>query len=141
MTDERAMEILNPEHREHYENIDIVNEACRIGMEAICKVKELKSENVALSERLEKAVELPCNVGDTIYSVFEFPKEKTVLKGTCNHIDINICGGFPEIFTKCVFETNEMILPRIYSGKALNNIFLTKQEAEARLAELKGGKE
>ena len=99
----------------------------------------LQSENAALRERLEKAVELPCNVGDTIYSVFEFPKEKTVLKGTCNHIDINICGGFPEIFTKCVFETNEMILPRIYSGKALNNIFLTKQEAEARLAELKGG--
>lgn len=29
MTIERAIEILNPEHRERYENIDIVNEACR----------------------------------------------------------------------------------------------------------------
>lgn len=32
---ERAIEILNPEHREHYDNIDTVNEACRMGMEAI----------------------------------------------------------------------------------------------------------
>lgn len=55
MTDERAMKILNPKHREHYESIDIVNEACRIGMEAICKVKELKAENAALRERLEAA--------------------------------------------------------------------------------------
>lgn len=26
---DRAIEILNPEHREHYESIDPVNEACR----------------------------------------------------------------------------------------------------------------
>lgn len=32
---ERAIEILNPEHREHYESIDPVNEACRMGMEAL----------------------------------------------------------------------------------------------------------
>lgn len=35
MTPERAIEILNPEHREHYKNIETVNEACRMGMEAI----------------------------------------------------------------------------------------------------------
>lgn len=34
MTYERAVEILDPEHREHYESIDIVDEACRMGMEA-----------------------------------------------------------------------------------------------------------
>ena len=32
---ERAIEILNPAHREHYESIDPVNEACRMGMEAL----------------------------------------------------------------------------------------------------------
>ena len=37
MTIERAAEILDPEHREHYESIDIVNEACRMGMEALEK--------------------------------------------------------------------------------------------------------
>lgn len=37
MTKERAMEILDPEHREDYDGIEEVNEACRMGMEAIRK--------------------------------------------------------------------------------------------------------
>ena len=37
MTVERAIEILNPEHREHYESIEPVNEACRMGMKALEK--------------------------------------------------------------------------------------------------------
>lgn len=37
MTNERAAEILDPNHREHYESIEPVNEACRMGMEAIKK--------------------------------------------------------------------------------------------------------
>ena len=32
---ERAIEILDPEHRERYENIAPVNEACRMGMDAL----------------------------------------------------------------------------------------------------------
>lgn len=32
MATERAIEILNPEHREHYDSIETVNEACRMGM-------------------------------------------------------------------------------------------------------------
>ena len=39
---ERVMEILDPEHRENYDSIDIVNEACRIGIEALKKQKPLK---------------------------------------------------------------------------------------------------
>lgn len=35
MTLQRAIEILNPEHREHYDGIETVNEACRMGMEAL----------------------------------------------------------------------------------------------------------
>ena len=37
MTTERAIEILNPEHREHNESIEPVNEACRMGMSALEK--------------------------------------------------------------------------------------------------------
>lgn len=37
MTHERAAEILDPEHREHYESLEPVNEACRMGMEALKK--------------------------------------------------------------------------------------------------------
>lgn len=35
ITESRAIEILDPEHMEHYENIEIVNEACRMGAEAL----------------------------------------------------------------------------------------------------------
>lgn len=35
----RAIEILDPEHREHYESIDPVNEDCRMGMEALKRTR------------------------------------------------------------------------------------------------------
>lgn len=35
MTIERAIEILDPEHREHYESIEPVEEACRMGMKTL----------------------------------------------------------------------------------------------------------
>ena len=39
MTIERAIEILDPNHREHYDNIDIVNEACCMGMVALMRLQ------------------------------------------------------------------------------------------------------
>ena len=104
-------------------------------------ISKMETVEKELRARLEKAVELPCKVGDTVYSIFKFPNEKAILKGDCKHININICGGFPEIFIKLVFETNEQLFLRTYSGNDLNNIFLLRSEAEARLAELKGGRE
>ena len=35
MNVQRAIEILNPAHREHYESIEPVNEACRMGIAAL----------------------------------------------------------------------------------------------------------
>lgn len=35
------------------------------------KISDLQAENVALRERLEKAVELPCKIGDTVYEVYD----------------------------------------------------------------------
>lgn len=37
MTNERAIEILNPEHREDYKSIEPIEEACRMGMKALEK--------------------------------------------------------------------------------------------------------
>lgn len=37
---DRAIEILDPEHREHYFNFDPVNEACRMGMNALYAQRE-----------------------------------------------------------------------------------------------------
>lgn len=42
MTIERAAEILDPEHREHYDSIETVNEACRMGMGALLKQWPMK---------------------------------------------------------------------------------------------------
>lgn len=39
MTIERAIEILDPEHRECYDGMDEVNEACRMGMEALKRTR------------------------------------------------------------------------------------------------------
>lgn len=47
MTIDRAIEILNPEHRENYDGMDEVNEACRMGMEAL-----ERSKWIPCSERL-----------------------------------------------------------------------------------------
>lgn len=66
MTIERAIEILDPEHREHYESIEPVNEACRMGMNALKELAELK-------DKLEsgKLVELTCKVGDTATAIID----------------------------------------------------------------------
>ena len=40
MTYDRAIEILDPTHREDYGSIDPVNEACRMGMEALQFVRD-----------------------------------------------------------------------------------------------------
>lgn len=57
MTYERAAEILDPLHREHYESIDPVNEACEIGMNAI--------NLIGIPEELKKQVS---NDNKTIYT-------------------------------------------------------------------------
>lgn len=91
MTIDRAIEILNPEHREHYESIDPVNEACRMGMEA-----------------LERTRWIPCSeqnkIGDLKYDAQE--REKAVVQlrkkwqdaemficTMCGHFDHNIVGN------------------------------------------------
>ena len=42
MTIDRAIEILNPEHRERYDSLETVKTACRMGMEALKLQKPVK---------------------------------------------------------------------------------------------------
>ncbi len=37
---DRAIEILDPEHREHYDGLEEVNEACRMGMEILRQFRD-----------------------------------------------------------------------------------------------------
>lgn len=46
---ERAAEILDPTHREHYDSMDEVNEACRMGMNALLH-KTRKSNTLVFAE-------------------------------------------------------------------------------------------
>lgn len=53
MTIDRAIEILDPEHRENYDGMDEVNEACRMGMEALERMRW-----IPCSERLPESDEV-----------------------------------------------------------------------------------
>ncbi len=82
---DRAIEILDPEHREHYDGLDEVNEACRMGMEALERTRW-----IPCSERLPEEI-VPVNV----VWVNHFPppyynKFKNVpQKGTALYLDDN----------------------------------------------------
>lgn len=123
MTIERAIEILDPEHREHYESIEPVNEACRMGMNALKELSELK-------DKLEsgKLVELPCKVGDKVYEVFKEHKPPFIKETTIEKIVITEKGFKLRLSRNSVYETAISSL-----GKT---VFLTKAEAEARMKEL-----
>ena len=53
MTIERAIEILDPEHREVYDSIETVNEACRMGMDALKQQEERERETDICGQALE----------------------------------------------------------------------------------------
>lgn len=58
---DRAIEILNPDHREHYKNLEEVNEACRMGMEALERTRR-----IPCSERLPEAGKILVTDGETV---------------------------------------------------------------------------
>ena len=81
-------------------------------------IQRLKAENAALRERLERSIELPCIEPMTTY---DWDDEKGI--------------GEPH------FGERFQLLYRDEDGEFIAYIGLDKEEAEARLAELKGGKE
>lgn len=82
---------------------------------------DYKAENAELRSRLEKAVELPCKVGDTVY-------EKGMYEG-----DV-----YEHRIRKIIFDTEKISFDCTAIG---NSIFLTRAEAEARLKEMKEKKD
>ena len=64
MTIDRAIEILDPEHREHYESIDPVNEACRMGMEALERTRWIPCSERLPESNLEVLVIVSGKVGN-----------------------------------------------------------------------------
>lgn len=126
-------------------------------------IDHLETENAALRERLEKAVEFPCKVGDKVYGVgftdcedghtTNEKKKRQILnvcmkmggncekckyslpaieEFTCTHIQLGACG---------IYGQSVLIVGDRNENYTENNVFTTREAAEARLAELKGEKE
>lgn len=86
-------------------------------------LQRLKSENAALHERLEKMVELPCKIGDKFYVVNDCPPE----------IKEHECCAFT--FTE---DGQVVLIDGLDCHYSLKIVYLSKEDAEARLEEFKG---
>lgn len=93
--------------------------------------KQLQSENASLRARLEKAVELRCNVGDKVYIADGWGERVQEFK--VRKIGIFVDG----LVLYYQGEYEQPITPDIW-GKT---VFLTEAEAQAKLEEMKGGAE
>ena len=61
---ERAIKILDPEHRENYDGMDEVNEACRMGMEALERTRWIPCSERMPESNLELLVIVRGKVGN-----------------------------------------------------------------------------
>lgn len=99
------------------------------------QVEHIEAENTELRARLEKAVELPCKVGDTAYEVYD--------KCDGHNCPYNGCSGQ----WRCHYEGKQRCEPFIkivqfcYSDIPFVNdtVFVSREAAEARLKKLQGG--
>lgn len=91
-------------------------------------IEKLQKQVKEYQDKMEQGlmIELPCKVGDTVYLVINRILECTKVW----QVKYNEFGFFVSVtcFYPCDFELGEFV-------------FLTREEAEAKLLELKGGKE
>lgn len=108
---------------------------CGITPEIFVKIKELQSENAALRERLDKAVELPVKIGDKVYQVYDkcdgrnCPYNGYYGQWRCSYEGKQRCKPFIDVKSFCYDD-----IPRINK-----TVFVSKEAAEKRLAEIEGG--
>lgn len=99
-----------------------------------CLIETLQSENAALRERLDKAGELPCRVGDKVYCIHGMSNPE-MLEWQVNEIritDHNYMLQLGRAGTKDYRNEASQFYGKWW--------FVTREAAEARLAELKGEK-
>ena len=106
--------------------------------DTLAYIERLKEENAELRERLSRAVELPCKVGDTIFYVQYFCDYKG-----CDSTTQQFCCGCKEMIEREKHKEKYVICEKSFALKDLEKIgkkyFTTREAAEAKLAELKGG--
>lgn len=102
-------------------------------------IEKLQAENAELHARLDKAVELPCKVGDTIYEVSSAGIREWLVT-SIELLDYGFkanCEGKNDFKLHWHFVKTDCC--NDFEGKG--RIRVTREAAEARLAELKGGKD
>ena len=118
---------------------DSIGKTCGIELAKaeIGLIERLQAENAALRERLSRAAELPCKVGDTIFYVQYFCDYKG-----CDSTTQQFCCGCKEMIEREKHKEKYVICEKSFVLKDLEKIgkkyFTTREAAEARLAELKG---
>ena len=104
------------------------------------EIARLTAELAALQKRLKNAVELPCKVGDAIFYVQYFCDYKG-----CDSETQQFCCGCKEMLEREKRKEKYVICEKSFALKDFEKIgkkyFTTRKAAEARLAELQGGKE
>ena len=106
--------------------------------EAYKTIERVQAENAALSERLEKAIELPYEVGSTVYSICETDEEDKFNPW----IDAGRVVSFSIDVNLWIYVRYNSGLTMWYTKDSLDKeVCITFEAAEARLAELKEGKE
>lgn len=95
---------------------------------------------------------LPCKVGDTVYlidrdennkfKVYEGKWERVSLVQTSKDGSFNLCGEISYDIYDCFYNDGRIMKHGMYVGQERTKIgkvvFLTKEEAEAKLAEMEG---
>lgn len=89
---ERAMEILNPEHRERYDDLEEVNEACRMGANALLIVREIMQSG-GLPDKLTEAADMMRR------GLYE-PGQRATMRRAAALLE-KACGLFAEEATAC----------------------------------------
>lgn len=137
---------------------EIADECADIIWETVNTIAQLTAENAELKARLEKAVELPCKVGDRVYGVayidcaLEHAKtekeRKEILKvcdemsGYCEKCKYSLPAVEDFVCTQiqigdCGIEGESvLIIGKKNENYTPKNIFTNRTEAEKRLAEL-----
>lgn len=98
----------------------------------------LIAENSELKARLERSIELPCKPGDTIFYVQYFCDYKG-----CDSTTRQFCCGCKEMIERERRNEKYVICEKSFELKDFEEVgkkyFTTREAAEARLEELKGG--
>ena len=106
---------------------DIILAYQALEVSAKAEIERLTIENAGLRARLKKAVELPCKLGDEIYTIDRLGKIHLFY---AEEICVDESGEF-------LYYTPTVPEEQLVFGR---EVFTTYEAAEARLKELKGGR-